>query len=118
LHALHTITVDELQNHNPELHSEYLKVVDCLIDFVRNLVQCNPKLAPSSSLNECYNTNTHEAYLNLTLNDGINNHETHIYIHQDKKKFMIGLNGGGLPSKTANEIMAIVNQRTSQLSWV
>ena len=118
MHALHTITVDELQNTNPELHSEYLKVVDYLISFVRELAQNNFKLAPSSSLNECYNTNTHEAYLNLTLNDGDNNHETHIYIHQNNKKFMIGLNGGGLEAKTADEIMAIVNQRTNQLSWV
>ena len=118
MHTLHSITIDELQSNNSELHSEYLKVVDCLIDFVRNLVKNNPKLIPSSSLNECYNTNTHEAYLNLILNDGVNNHETHIYIHQNNKKFMIGLNGDGLASKTSDEIMAIVNHRINQLTWV
>ena len=118
MHALHTIAVDELQNNNPDLHSEYLRAVDRLISFVRDLVQNNPKLIPSSSLNERYNTNTHEAYLDLTLSDGSNKHETHIYIHQNNKKFMIGLDGGGLEAKTADAIMAIVNHRTNQLSWV
>ena len=118
MHTLHSIAVDELQNNNPELHSEYLKAVDCLINFVRDLVQNNPKLIPSSSLNERYNTNTHEAYLDLTLSDGSNKHETHIYIHQNNKKFMIGLDGGGLEAKTADEIMTIVDQRTNQLSWI
>lgn len=118
VHTLHTITVDQLQNNNPDLHSEYLKAVDCLISFVRELAQNNPKLVPSTSLNECYNTNTHEAYLNLTLNDGSNSHEIHIYIHQNNQKFMVGLNGSGLATKTADEIMAIINQSTKQLAWV
>jgi hypothetical protein len=118
MHTLHTITVDQLQNNNPDLHYEYLKAVDCLISFVRELVQNNPKLVPSTSLNECYNTNTHEAYLNLTLNDGSNYHEIHIYIHQNNQKFMVGLNGDGLATKTSDEIMAIINQRINQLTWI
>ena len=118
MHTLHTITVDELQNNNPDLHSEYLKAVDCLITFIRELAENNPRLIPSTSLNECYNTNTHQAYLNLTLNDGSNNHETHIYIHQNNQKFMVGMNGDGLPAKTADEIMTLVNDRTDQLAWI
>lgn len=118
MHVLHTITVDELQNNNPDLHFEYLKAVENLISFLRELAANNPNLMPSTSLNECYDTNTHEAFLNLTISDGKNNHETHIYIHQNDQRFMIGLNGGGLAAKTADEIMAVINHMINKLNWV
>ncbi|OZA40934.1 MAG: hypothetical protein B7X83_03620 [Polynucleobacter sp. 17-46-58] len=110
--------MDDLQNNNPDLHFEYLKAVGCLIGLVRGLALNNPKLIPSTSLSECYDTNTHEAYLNLSLNDGKNNCVTHIYIHQNNQRFMIGLNGGGLAAKTADEIMAVINHMINKLNWV
>jgi hypothetical protein len=118
LHALHTITVDELAINNPDLHLEYLSLVNHLIDLIRELANKNSKLMPSSSLTERYDTNSNEAYLELILSDGSNNHCSHIYIHKNNTKFIVGNCGSGKPATAANEAMDTVINQISKLGWI
>lgn len=118
MHALHTITVDELAINNPSLHLEYLSLVNHLIDLIRELANKNSKLMPSSSLTERYDTNSNEAYLELVLNDGANSYCSHIYIHKNNQKFVVGNRGSGKPATAANEVIDTVFTQISKLNWI
>jgi hypothetical protein len=118
LHALHTITVDELAINNPDLHLEYLSLVNHLIDLIRELANKNSKLMPSSSLTERYDTNSNEAYLELVLSDGVNSYCSHIYFHKNNQKFVVGNGGSGKPATVANEVIDTVFTQISKLSWI
>ena len=118
MHAIHAITVDELAHHNPALHFEYQTAVTQLIELIRSLVDKNNNLIQTTYLNECFDTNANEAYLDLAIGDGNNAWHIHVYLHSDNKKFMIGLNGNGTPVSTANQIIEIINSKINQLSWI
>lgn len=118
MHALHTIIVDELAINNPDLHLEYLSLVNHLIDLIRELANKNSKLMPSSSLTERYDTNSNEAYLELILSDGFNSYCSHIYIHKNNQKFVIGNRGSGKPATAANQIIGAVLSQISKLNWI
>ena len=118
MHTLHTITTDELALDNPVLHSEYLSLVNHLIDLIRDLANKNSKLMPSSSLTERYDTNSNEAYLELVLNDGSNRYCSHIYIHKSNQKFIVGYCGSGMPATAANEVIDAVIVQIKKLGWI
>ncbi|OLY97506.1 hypothetical protein [Polynucleobacter sphagniphilus] len=102
MHTLHNITVYELAINNPDLHSEYLSLVNNPMDLIRELANKNSKLMPSSSLTERYATNSNEAYLELILSDDSNNYCSNIYIHKNNQKFAVGNYGSGKLTTAAN----------------
>ena len=118
IHVLHTITIDELAFNNPSLHSEYVILVNHLIDLIRGLADKNSKLMPSSSLSEQYDTNTNEAYLELVLQDHSNHYRSQIYIHKNHRQFVIGHCGSGTIATLANQVMDAINTQINRLHWV
>jgi len=117
LQTLHTITIDDLAFSNPDLHAEYLNLVNLLIELIRELGNCNNSLLRSTSLDEKYDTNTSEAYLDLAISDGIESYYSRIYIHKNQK-FIVETNGSGKSAVTAEDVMNLICQKVSQLNFV
>lgn len=117
LQTLHTITIDELAFSNPELHSEYLNLVNHLIELIRELAKRNDALTQSSSLNEQYDIHNNEAYLDLVISDGKGSYNSHIYIHKNQK-FIVEVDGSGNSASTAEEVMDLIHKQVSKLNWI
>lgn len=118
LQTLHTLAVDELATSNPALYSEYLNLVNELIELIRNLVEQNPNLASFSCLTEKYDTNSNQAYLDLVINDQISRLQIHIYLHKDLKQFMIGLDGIGKSTSSSSESLNVIEEEIKKYKWV
>lgn len=117
LQTLHTITIDELAFSNPELHVEYLNLVNHLIELIRDLAKRNDGLTQSSSLSEKYDIKTSEAYLDLVISNGKNSYNSRIYIHKNQK-FIVEVNGSGNSAGTAKEAMDLIHKQVAKLSWI
>ncbi len=117
LQTLHTITIDDLAFSNPELHVEYLNLVNHLIELIRNLAKTNDELTHSSSLSEKYDIKTSEAYLDLVISNGQNSYNSRIYIHKNKK-FIVEVNGSGNSAGTAEEVMDLMHKQVASLGWI
>ena len=117
LQTLHTITIDELAFSNPELHVEYLNLVNHLIELIRNLAKTNDELTHFSSLSEKYDIKTSEAYLDLVISNGKNSYNSRIYIHKNQK-FIFEVNGSGNSAGTAEEVMDLIHKQVAKLSWI
>lgn len=118
LQTLHTLAVDELAISNPTLYSEYLNLVNELIELIRNLVEQNPNLASFSCLTEKYDTNSNQAYLDLVINDQISRLQIHIYLHKDLKQFIIGLDGMGKSTRSSSESLNVIEEEIKKYKWV
>ena len=117
LQTLHAITIDDLAFSNPELHAEYLNLVNHLIEFIRGLAKSSASLSPSSILAEKYDTNTNEAYLDPVIADGKHSYNSRIYIHKNEK-FIVELNGSGKSTVTAEEVLDLIRKQVAKLDWI
>lgn len=117
LQTLHTITIDELAFSNPELHAEYLNLVNLLIELIRELAKRDDDLTQSSGLSEKYDIKTSEAYLDLVISNGKNSYNSRIYIHKNQK-FIVEVNGSGNSAGSAKEVMDLIHKQVAKLSWI
>ena len=104
LQTLHTLAIDDLAFSNSALHTEYIKLVNNLIEIIRDLTSKNKLFLSGSSLSEKYDTNSNEPYLDLLITDENYRYNSRIYIHKNQT-FLIKNNQLSIKTNSADEVL-------------